>query len=315
MKNGYIKVGCATCDIVVANPIANAKNIIKKINSAKSQKVKVLLFQELALSGYTCGDLFLQETLLDDCLEGLELIRRNSLRKDMLIVVGMPLRHNNKLFNVAAFINKGKILGFVPKTNIPNYDEFYELRHFSNALKNNEKVLINGKEYPLGTNLLFKCRQIEELIVACEICEDLWAPLTPSTYHALNGATMILNLSASNEVSEKELERKELVKNTSKRLLAIYMYSDAGNGESTQDLVFAAHNIISENGVILKESQLFKNELIVSEVDVKSIVFERSKRNTFVKDESKVYETIYFDLEVEETILTRSYPTCTFKSE
>lgn len=315
MEHGYIKVGCATSDVVVANPIVNAKNIIKKINGAKNQKVKILLFQELALSGYTCGDLFLQETLLDNCLEGLELIRRHSLRKDMLIIIGLPLRHNNKLYNVAAFINKGQILGFVPKTNVPNYDEFYEARHFSSAPKNNEKVLVNGKEYPFGTNLLFKCCQIEELIVACEICEDLWSPLTPSTYHVLNGATVICNLSASNEVCEKEKERRELVKNTSKRLLSVYLYSDAGNGESTQDLVFAAHNIISENGTILKESRLFKNELIVSEIDVKSIVFERSKRNTFVKDETKVYETIYFNLNIEETELTRSYPTCTFKSK
>lgn len=310
MKDGFIKVGCATSDVIVASPLENAKNIIKKINKAKNEKVKVLLFQELSISGYTCGDLFLQDTLLDGCLEGLEMIRRNSIRKDMLIVVGLPLRHNNKIYNVAAFINKGKILGFVPKTNIPNYGEFYETRHFTKAPKNLEKVLINGKEYLFGTNILFKCRQIEELIIACEICEDLWVPLTPSTFHALYGATLICNLSASNEVLGKDEERYELVKNQSKRLVAGYLFASAGNGESTQDLVFSSHNIIAENGEILKESELFKNELIISEIDVKSLAFERSKKSTFINDDTLIYETRYFDLKNEDTELTRSFPTC-----
>jgi len=312
MQDGFIKVGCATSDVVVASPIENAKNIIKKINKAKEKGVKVLVFQELAISGYTCGDLFLQDTLLDGCLEGLELIRKSTSRKEMLIAVGLPLRHNNKIYNVAAFINKGKILGFVPKTNIPNYGEFYEARYFSKAPKNIEKVLINNQEYLFGTNLLFKCRQLEELVVACEICEDLWVPLTPSTFHALYGATLICNLSASNETVGKDEERRELVRNNSKRLVAGYLYASAGQGESTQDVVFSSHNIICDNGNLLKESKLFKNELITTEIDVKSLVFERSKKSTYNNDGSLIYETIYFDLKVEETNLTRSYPTCPF---
>lgn len=311
MKDGFIKVGCATSDVVVASPLENAKNIIKKMNEANKQEVKVLVFQELAISGYTCGDLFYQDTLLDDCLKGLESIRKSSLRKDMLIVVGLPLKHNGNIYNVAAFLNRGKILGFVPKTHIPNYNEFYEARHFAEAPKVLQKVLINNKEYSFGTNLLFKCQEVEELIVAAEICEDLWVPLPPSINHALYGATLICNLSASNELVSKNKYRYELVKTQSSRLVAGYLYTSSGEGESTQDLVFSAHNLISENGVVLSESRRFKNELITSEIDVKRLAFERSKRSTFVNDGSLVYETIYFNLHISDTLLTRSYPTST----
>ena len=189
----------------------------------------------------------------------------------MLIVVGLPLKHNGKIYNVACFINKGKILGFVPKTYLPNYNEFYEARTFAKAPKNIERVLIKGQEYPFGTNLLFKCKQVEELVVASEICEDLWVPLPPSIYHALYGATLICNLSASNEVVGKDKVRYELVKSQSSRLVCGYLYASSGEGESTQDIVFSAHNLIAENGNVLLESKKFKKTLINSEIDVKRL--------------------------------------------
>ena len=311
MRDGFVKVGCASNDVVVANPELNTKSIIKIMNKANKENVNVLVFPELAISGYTCGDLFFQDTLLDSCLEGLEKIRLSSLRKNMLVVVGLPLKHNNKVYNVAAFINKGKILGFVPKTHIPNYNEFYEARHFNKALKETTKVLVNNKEYLLGTNLLFKCKQVEELIVAGEICEDLWVPLPPSIHHALNGATVICNLSASNELVGKDKYRLELVKTQSSRLVSAYLYSSAGEGESTQDAVYSSHNIIAENGNILKEGRKFKNDLIISEIDVKKLAFDRSKKSTFISEENLKYDTIYFDLNEKETSLTRGFPTST----
>ncbi len=311
MKDGFIKVGVATNDIVVANPIQNAKNIIKRINQAKKEKAKIVVFPELSISGYTCLDLFLQDTLINSSLEALEMIRFNSIRKDMLIVVGLPLRHNSKLYNVAAFINKGKILGFVPKSFMPNYGEFVEARYFSKSERENSEVLVDGKLYPFGTNLLFKCKEIEELVVACEICEDLWVPLPPSINHSLNGATVICNLSASNETVNKSEVRLDLVKYQSQKLIAAYLYSSAGEGESTQDLVFSAHNIIAENGEILNSVSDLKNHIIYSEIDVKKLAFERSKMSTFLALDNEInYQTIYFDLKVEETNLTRSFPTC-----
>ena len=311
MKDGYIKVGCVSFDTNVGSPILNTKNIIKCMNNASKKEVKILVFPELCISGYTCGDLFYQDLLLEGCLDSLENIKRNSSRKDMLIIVGLPLKHNSKLYNVACFINKGKILGFVPKTYIPNYNEFYESRYFTPSFKENTKVIIRGNEYPFGVNLLFKCKSVNDLVVAAEICEDLWVPSSPSINHALNGATVICNLSASNEVVGKEKLRLDLVKFTSRKLCCAYLYSSAGEGESTQDLVFSSHQIIAENGVVLKESEIFKNSLITSEIDIKKIAFERSKMNTFNKDDSK-YEYIYFDLKVSDTTLERRYPSLPF---
>lgn len=311
MKDGFIKVGCATNELIVANPLENAKSIIKIMNKAQKEKVKVLVFPELSISGYTCGDLFYQDKLLDSCLDALELIRKSSTKKDMIIFVGLPLRYNGKLYNTAAVINKGNILGFVPKTNIPNYNEFYEARHFAMALKENTKILINGNEYYFGTKLLFKCQEVEELIVACEICEDLWVPLAPSINHALYGASIICNLSASNELVGKDRHRLDLVKIQSSRLICGYLYASSGDGESTQDVVFSSHNIIAENGKILKEGRKFRNDFIISEIDVKKLAFERSKKSTFVNDGSLNYQTIYFSLKETETNLTRSFPTST----
>lgn len=310
MRDGFIRVGAATSNVVVANPIENARNIIEKISKASRNKVRVLTFQELALSGYTCGDLFLQDTLLDGCLEGLEMIRKYSVTKDMLIVVGLPMKNNNKIYNVAAFINKGNYLGFVPKTFIPNYEDFFETRYFTKPGKNTT-ININGTNYPFGTNLLFKCNNMPSLVVACEIGEDLYAPISPSTHHALNGATVILNLAASSEVLTSAKERVDFIKNHSKKTITSYIYASAGEGESTQDSVFASHNIISENGVILKESELFKNELVFVEVDTKYLSFERSKKDMFALEESE-YTIVHFDISNKETPISREFDKAPF---
>ena len=309
MKDGFIKVGVATNDIVVANPLLNAKSIIKNIKKANEKKVNVLVFPELAISGYTCGDLFFQETLLNDSLVALDMIRRNTTRKNMLVVVGMPLRHNGKLYNVAAFLNKGKILGFVPKTYIPNHNEYSEARYFAKPSKDIEEVVINNHKYLLGTNLLFKCLEINEFVVGAEICEDLYVPLPPSIHHALNGATIICNPAASIAYVGKSKERLALVKAHSSKIKAGYLYSSSGEGESTQDVVFSSHNIICENGEVLNEKYNLKNNLVISEIDVKRIVFERSKTNTFICDEERKYQYVYFNLKVEDLDLIRSFPT------
>jgi len=310
MRDGFIRVGAATSNVVVANPIENARNIIEKISKASRNKVRVLTFQELALSGYTCGDLFLQDTLLDGCLEGLEMIRKYSVTKDMLIVVGLPMKNNNKIYNVAAFINKGNYLGFVPKTFIPNYEDFYETRYFTKPGKNTT-ININGTNYPFGTNLLFKCNNMPSLVAACEIGEDLYAPISPSTHHALNGANVILNLAASSEVLTSAKERVDFIRNHSKKIIASYIYASAGEGESTQDSVFASHNIIAENGVILKESELFKNELVFVEVDTKYLSFERSKKDMFALEESE-YTIVHFDISNKETPISREFDKAPF---
>lgn len=310
MRDGFIRVGAATSNVVVANPIENARNIVEKISKASRNKVRVLTFQELALSGYTCGDLFLQDTLLDGCLEGLEMIRKYSVTKDMLIVVGLPMKNNNKIYNVAAFINKGNYLGFVPKTFIPNYEDFYETRYFTKPGKNTT-ININGTNYPFGTNLLFKCNNMSSLVVACEIGEDLYAPISPSTHHALNGANVILNLAASSEVLTSAKERVDFIRNHSKKIIASYIYASAGEGESTQDSVFASHNIIAENGVILKESELFKNELVFVEVDTKYLSFERSKKDMFALEESE-YTIVHFDISNKETPISREFDKAPF---
>ena len=310
MKDGFVKVGCTSFDLVVGNVDHNTKEIIKCLNKAKKSEVKILVFPELCITGYTVGDLVYQDVLLESCLDSLERIKRSSLTKDMLIVVGLPLRFNSKLYNVACFINKGKILGFVPKSYMPNYNEFYESRYYA-TFEGNTKIYIRGNEYPFGTNLLFKCKQMDDLVVASEICEDLWVPNSPSIRHAINGATVICNLSASNEVVGKDKLRLDLVKFTSRKLCCAYLYSSAGEGESTQDLVFSAHHIISEDGNVLKESKRFTNSMITSEIDVKRLAFERSKMNTFKKDNSH-YDYIYFDLKESETTLERRYPSLPF---
>ena len=306
MKHGFVKAAALTPGIRVADTGYNAGQIKKNMDEAAEQGAKIIVFPELCITGYTCGDLFLQETLLEGAKEALKDIAARTRGKDALIFVGLPLEKEGKLYNTAAVLHDGKILAFVPKATIPNYGEFYEVRHFAAGRKEAETILFDGEEIPFGTHILFRCDAIEGLQVGCEICEDIWAPDTPSTAHAVAGATVIVNLSASNETVGKDSYRADLVKSTSARLICGYVYSSAGEGESTQDLVFNGHNMIAENGTILAQARRFENESIYGEIDIHRLRHERRRMNTFVQD-SKGYLVIPVHMEKEETCLTRTF--------
>ncbi|MEG1459526.1 MAG: NAD(+) synthase [Acetivibrio sp.] len=304
MKNGYIKVCAATPKIKVADCKYNEQCIKKIIEDCFKKKVKVLVLPELCITGYTCGDLFLQDTLLREALEALEEIKNSTKNKDMLVIVGLPILMENKLYNVAAVLQEGKILGMVPKTNIPNYSEFYEGRHFN---KGNEKIC-DYDGIPFGTKLLFQCETLPQFILGIDICEDVWVPIPPSCKHALAGATVIANLSASVEVTGKDSYRKALIKGQSARLMCAYIYSDAGEGESSTDLVFSAHNMIAENGSLLAEAKRFENQMVISEIDLGRLSSERRRMSTYqMQEEGKEYNRVLFSWKLEETELTRFY--------
>ncbi len=307
MNNGFIKVAAATPKIQIANCGANAEAIIDKIKEAAGNKAKVIVLPELCISGFECRDLFWQETLLKECLIALKHIMEETADVDALIFVGLPLEHNGKLFNCAAALNHGKILGAVPKTYIPNYNEFYEARHFSSGNKTPDTISLFGEDVPFGTDIIFSCKSVPHLKVSAEICEDLWVPMPPSISHALAGATVIVNLSASDEMTGKAGYRKQLVCSQSASLISGYIYASAGDGESTTDLVFSGHSLICENGTVLREAERFTNETIYSEIDVDRLVSERRRMTTYPIQSNDGYKTVEFDLAVEETTLTRRF--------
>lgn len=306
MKDGFIKIAAATPDIKVADCRHNAKNIIEIMKEAQNLRVRILCFPELAITGYTCGDLFLQHTLQQGAKDALRDIISASIGMDMAVAVGMPLKLNNKLYDCAVLIHEGMILGVVPKQHLPNYTEFYEERWFSPGDPDDIQIInLCGKLTNFGTPQVFKTN-IEGLIIGIEICEDLWVSDTPSTRLSKSGATCILNLSASDEVVSKAAYRRELVNSTSARLVCAYVYADAGEGESSTDLVFGAHDIIAENGSILAESR-FRNGLIVTEIDIQKLSFERERMNTFdTEHEGNLVEN-EFAFQIEETPLSRCY--------
>ncbi len=305
MKDGFIKVAAATPEIKVADCVFNGEQILRYIDKAAQEKVKILVFPELSLTGYTCGDLFLQEALLASAKAELENIAQHTRKKQMLCMVGVPLKRGSSLYNCAAVLFDGRILGVVPKKNIPNYSEFYEMRYFTPAPQQAGVIEINGEEIPFGQSLLFCCKQLSALKVGVEICEDLWVPHAPSTAHAVAGATIIANLSASDETIGKSEYRKMLVQSQSAKMVCGYIYADAGNGESTTDMVFAGHNLIGENGSILAEGKLFQNEMVCSEIDVDKLMGERRRMNTFPAEQAENYRMIDFELELEQTMLSR----------
>lgn len=305
MKHGFVKVAAATPDIKVADCIYNAQSICSDMKKAAEQGAKIVVFPELCLTGYTCSDLFWQERMLDAAKEGLRKIIKTSLTLDGLFFVGLPWELNQKLYNVAAAVSNGELLGLVPKKYLPNYAEFYEARHFTPGKEDVEWVTFDGQEVPFGMHQQFHCAEIPGLIVAAEICEDLWVPNPPSVAAAMAGATVIVNLSASNENTGKSLYRTALVQNQSARLICGYIYASAGEGESTTDLVFSGHNLIVENGTVLKQSQRFKNEIIYSELDIHKLRSERRRMTTYQVDGSYEYTDIEFHLKKTETELTR----------
>lgn len=315
MKDGFIKVAALTPDIQVGNTAYNAEQIILGMQQAAGAGAKLAVFPELCLSGYTCGDLFLQNVLLDGCLTGLAQIITASTAFDMLTLVGLPLMHHGRLYNVAAVIHQGELLGIVPKQHIPNYSEFYEARHFAPAPSENDYITIPalgeaGEDISFGAKLLFAAENLPDFMLGIDICEDLWMPIPPSCHHAMASATVIANLSASDETTGKDLYRRELIRNQSARLICGYLYADAGEGESSTDLVFAGHNLIAENGSILAETERFHNGMVVSELDLGRLISERRRMTTFqiTPPEEAGYDVEYFTFaHIEDTPLTRHY--------
>ena len=308
MKHGFIKIGAATPKIKVADCSYNAEEIKKQLAQAREEKAKVVVFPELCITGYTCEDLFMQETLLAGAREALMALLDFSRDMDMIFFVGLPMEHHGKLYNVMAACSGGKVIGLVPKRNIPNYSVYYERRHFAAGPLVPEWVSFLGEKVPFGANLLFACAEVPDLVIAAEICEDLWVPLPPSINHTIAGATLVVNGSASDETTGKESYRRELVKSQSARLVCGYMYASAGEGESSTDLVFSAHNLICENGIVLKEAKRFATGVIFSELDLGRIKSERRRLITHEAGSREDYEVVEFHLkERGETLLTRKF--------
>ena len=306
MRDGFVKVAAGTPSIRVADCRYNAEQIFTLMREAHHQGVRVLCLPELCLTGYTCGDLFLQPTLLKGAEEGLTTILEATKNLDMVTAIGLPVRspYDNKLYNCAAVIHKGEILGLVPKIHLPNYGEFYEERWFASGAGVEFSFPLCGQEVTLSATSLFYCTQLPQLVIGVEICEDLWAPEPPSIRAARSGATLILNLSASNETVGKAGYRRSLVCGQSGRLLCGYVYADAGEGESSTDLVFAGHNMIAENGVLLSERR-FGTGLTVSEIDMDRLCAERQRLSTFQAPAEEGLWRLGFDLEPADTHLTR----------
>ena len=297
MRDGFIKIAAATPDLHVADCAYNTSEIVKLAKEAAAKGAKLITFPELCLTGYTCGDLFLQETLLEGALDALNTVCRETAELAAVIVVGLPLRVRGKLYNVAAVVNAGDVLAFVPKTHLPNYSEFYEQRHFVSAdtlSGGMESVDIKNADgetvcVPLVTDTIFQCDEQPLFTFGVEICEDLWVPNPPSTALAQMGAHIIVNLSASDEIIGKAGYRRDLVRQQSGRLLCAYLYADAGFGESTQDLVFAGHDLIAENGALLAESKMFSQGIIYADIDLQRLAHERQRMNTFASIEGGVF--------------------------
>ncbi len=305
MKDGFIKLAAATVDIRVADTEYNTENIISTMREAAENGAKVIVFPELCITAYTCSDLFLQKPLLEGALRGLEKIRTASETLDTTVLVGLPLGIGNMLYNCAAVVNRGHIRGIVPKRNIPNYNEFYELRHFTEGEAEVRYIEVLGESVPFGSNILFISPAMPELCIGVELCEDLWTVDPPSNSHALAGATVIANLSASDELISKAEYREMLIKSQSARLYSVYMYADAGWGESTTDLVFAGDDMICENGTVLARSEKFTNSCVYAVADLERLTSERRKTTTFRNLRTNEYTYVELEMECADTVLDR----------
>ena len=304
MNDGFLKAAALSPSLRVADCAYNTSQILSQLKDAAARGVRLAVFPEFCLTGYTCGDLFLQRTLQQGALDGLQTLLDASRELDVVALVGLPLLVRGKLYNCAAVLCGGRLLGLVPKTYLPNYGEFYEKRQFTPGSTEVETVTVCGQEVPFGTSLLFRCRQMPSFVLGVEICEDLWSALPPSTFHALAGATVIANLSASDETVGKAEYRRTLVSNQSARLLCGYLYASAGHGESTQDMVFAGHDLIAENGTLLAETSPFEGGWAETELDCQRMESERA-RNTSFEPSTEGYLTVDFDLALTETKLSR----------
>ncbi|MBQ8663622.1 MAG: NAD(+) synthase [Eubacterium sp.] len=305
MKHGFIKVAALTPEIKVADPVHNAASICEMLDRAEAAGARVMVFPELCITGYSCGDLFFQDLLLKGAKDALLAIANHTEGKGYLAIVGLPLEYNGKLYNVAAAVGNGYVYGLVPKTNLPNYREFSEVRHFAPALEETVSVDLN-EEYtaPMGTRLLFGTTAMPGLKVAVEICEDMWVAQSPAIMHAKAGANLIVNPAAHIELPGRADLRLDLVRINSMKYVCGYVLSNPGVYESTQDVVCTGQKIIAENGTILSASRFVDENVIYSEVDITSIVEERRRMNTFTVD-STGYLLVDVDMACTDTELTR----------
>ena len=306
MKDGFISVACGSPQVHLADCARNAEETFTMMRKAEQAGVRVLVLPELGLTGYTCGDLFYQDTLLRGAEQALATVLEATRNLEVVTAVGLPVQFNNKLYNCAAVIQKGVILGVVPKTHLPNYGEFYEKRQFASAPKELlHTVKLCGNEVYFGPQMLFFCEQFPDLTLGFEICEDLWVPNSPSAAMAQAGATIIGNLSASNDLVGKDAYRRQLVTMQSAKLLCGYVYASAGEGESTSDVVFGSHQLIAENGVLLAEKR-FEGGLLISEIDVQRLCYERRRTQEMPeREDADGPVTVSFSLTPERTKLTR----------
>lgn len=314
MKDGFVKVAAATPSIRVADCVYNTNKILALMDEAIAQGVKLLVLPELTVTGYTCEDLFFQQALISSSRECAGKIIA-ATPKNLVVVFGCPVEFRGKLFNCAVVATDGKILGLVPKVNIPNYQEFYEGRWFASALSQPQKVVFAGYETLLFNKQIFACRQMPLFRLSVEICEDIWVPNPPSVSHVVNGATVIANLSASDEFAGKAKYRENLICGQSGRLICSYIYADAGEGESTTDLVYVGHNMICEDGECLAQHQESEDKLLISEIDIQRIDHERKMRNTFACADDPSYIYVPFDMDVEDTKITRTISSSPFVPE
>ena len=310
MQDGYVKVSARTPEVRVADVRHNVASCLREIRAAVGEEgAKLVVLPELCVTGYTCEDLFWQRTLLDEAERAVGELARETGDLDALVLVGAPVRVRAKLYNCAVALCGGEVLGVVPKRHVPTYNEFYEGRHFSEGPAEVTLIdlpLAHAQDVPFGAELLLACETMPELMVAAEICEDLWVPCPPSIAAAQAGATVVCNLSASNAIVGKAAYRRSLVTGQSARLVCGYVYASAGWGESTQDVVFSAHNMVAENGVLLAESAPFGEGRATSELDLDLICAERRRLSTFsVGPDGNGWATSYFSVKREETALTR----------
>ena len=311
MNYGFIRAEAVSPALQVADCQFNTEQIIKAIEAADKRGSQLIVFPELAVTAYTCGDLFFQQSLLRKAEKSLTAIARATEGRNLVAVVGIPLQAEGKLYNCAAVLSGGRILGIVPKTHLPNYGEFYEKRWFTPAPEKTFFLTLKGLSYkvPFGSRLLFRCRQLPAFVLAVEVCEDLWAALPPSTFHTLAGATVIANPSASDEIIGKSQYRKDLVCGQAARMICGYVYSTSGHGESTTDMTFSGNNLIAEDGAVVSEAKPFGDGFCDGELDVEKLQSERMKNTTFepLSAATADYTEISFDLQTVENTLTRPY--------
>ena len=309
MKHGFITLSAGVPEVSVAAPTKNAESICRLIDEAYEKNAAVLTLPELSVTGYTCSDLFFSDSLIKSAERAVESIIEHTKGKKMLVFVGVPVSAYGKLYNCAAVISNGELLGLVPKTNIPNYSEFYELRHFTPAPETDSVVRFCGRDVNFGVHQIFSCAEMPSLRVSAEICEDMWVADAPSTHHAMAGATVIVNLSASNETVCKDAYRKMLVTSASGKLICAYVYADAGVGESTTDIVFSGHSMIAQNGAVTAETLPFageygKSRIITSVCDLMHLEHDRRRMNTVKPEYAEKYTVTEFSLDIKDTDIT-----------